>query len=89
MNHEHSESNKTLISLTQARPGQRVRVCAIAAGQELRARLCAMGLMQGMTTEVIAVSNGPVILDVMGSRLVLGHGMASKVQVKPLTALSA
>ncbi len=81
---KHLETSDTLIALTQAGTGQRLRVCAIAAGQELRARLCAMGLMPGMMIKVVARSSGPVILNVMGSRMALGHGMASRVRVKPL-----
>jgi Fe2+ transport system protein FeoA len=75
-------NGNNVVSLTQTLPGQRVRVSGINAGQELRAHLCAMGLTQGITVEVVAVGNGPVVLSVMGSKLVLGHGMASKIQVK-------
>jgi Fe2+ transport system protein FeoA len=32
---------------------------------------------------VVAVGAGPVVLNVMGSRIVLGHGMANQVRVRP------
>ncbi len=70
------------VPLLHARPGQRVRVVEIDAGQDLRARLCSMGLTIGMAVEVIAVSDGPVILSVLGSRLVVGHGMATRILVR-------
>jgi len=72
--------------LTAARAGQRVRISAIAAGHGLRARLCALGLTPGLSAEVVSVGAGPVILSVMGSRLMLGHGMAVRVLVRPLAA---
>lgn len=72
------------VPLTSALPGQRVRVAAIDAGHGLRTRLCAMGLTPGLAADVVSAGAGPVILNVMGSRLVLGHGMAAKVLVKPV-----
>ncbi len=74
------------VPLTSAQPGQRVRVSSIDAGHGLRTRLCAMGLTPGLAAEVVSAGAGPVVLSVMGSRLVLGHGMAAKVHVKPIAA---
>ena len=71
------------VPLTDTRPGQRVRVIAVDAGQALVARLCALGLTPGITAEVVAAGAGPVVLSVMGSRIVLGHGMADQVRVRP------
>ena len=79
---------RALIALTQTLPGQRVRVADVDAGKDLRARLCALGLTQGMSAEVLSVGAGPVILSVMGSRLILGHGMADKVLVTKLADAS-
>ena len=78
-----------LIPLSEARQGQRIRVSQVDGGQGLRARLCAMGLTQGCTAEVMSCCDGPVILSVMGSRLVVGSGMACKIQVKTLPALAS
>lgn len=72
--------------LTAACPGQRVRVLEINGGDNLRTRLYAMGLTPGTPAEVIAVGNGPVILNVMGTRLMVGHGMAAKLTVREVTA---
>jgi ferrous iron transport protein A len=81
--------NTPLIPLTHTRPGQRIRVSAVDAGQGLRSRLCAMGLTPGMSAHVIAIGSGPVILDVLGTRLVLGQGMAAKVLVRAVAVASA
>ncbi len=78
----HADEATAPVPLTRAQPGQRVRIMDIDAGQELRSRLCAMGLTIGMAVNVVAVGDGPVILSVMGSRLVLGHGMAAKVMIR-------
>ena len=78
-----------LIPLTEAREGERVRISEVDAGQGLRARLCALGLTHGCTAEVMSCCNGPVVLSVMGSRLVLGYGMACKIKVKTLPALAS
>lgn len=71
-----------MIPLTEAQPGQRVRVSRIDCGRSLRTRLFAMGLMPGTHVEVVSVSDGPVILSVMGGRLMLGRAMADKVLIK-------
>lgn len=69
--------------LTTIRQGSRVRIASVNAGRGLQSRLCAMGLTPGTPVEVISMTGGPVILEVMGSRLMLGRGMASKVFVRP------
>jgi len=62
--------------------GQRVRVRTIDAGGGLEARLAAMGLLPGVELEVIRnPMSGPFIIEVKGTRLVLGRGMARKIEV--------
>ena len=72
----------TLTPLTDVQPGTYVRVSEIDGGQELRARLCALGLTPGTPVEVVCVGSGPVIVKVMDSRLMIGRGMAEKVLVR-------
>jgi Fe2+ transport system protein FeoA len=81
--HPHQEPRHAGVTLTDTRPGQRIRVIAVDAGHALVARLCALGLTPGITAEVVAAGAGPVVLNVMGSRIVLGHGMADQVRVRP------
>ena len=81
--HPHLEPRHAGVTLTDTRPGQRIRVIAVDAGHALVARLCALGLTPGITAEVVAAGAGPVVLNVMGSRIVLGHGMADQVRVRP------
>ena len=52
-----------------------------AAG--LAARLAPLGILTGAEIEVVRNSAaGPLIIAVMGSRLVLGRGMAHKIHVR-------
>ena len=72
----------TLIPLTSARVGQSVRVTRVEGGQGLRGRLCSMGLTPGTPVEVVADGGGPVVLSVLGSRVMIGRGMAAKIMVR-------
>jgi ferrous iron transport protein A len=65
--------------------GTKVRLFKIEAGQALKARLAAMGLLPGVQFTVINNGHpGPFIINLKGCRIVLGRGMAAKIFVKPL-----
>ena len=69
-----------------AQPGECVEVLEIAGGHGFRKRLAEMGLSSGC--RVVVVSNGrpgPVVLEIKGSRLAIGHGATHKIRVKPCT----
>ena len=71
-----------MIPLSMASPGEKVKVAAIRAGWGLQRRLADMGLTPGVLVRVInSHGRGPVVLDVRGSRLALGHGIAHKIMV--------
>lgn len=71
------------IPLTMASPGKLFSVTAITAGWRLQRRLADMGLTTGIRITVMNGQNaGPILLDVRGSRLGLGYGMAQKILVK-------
>lgn len=72
------------VALSCCLAGQRVRISGFDGGAALRSRLCALGLGPGMTVEVVAAAGGPMILNVMGSRVMLGRGLARKVKVRPI-----
>ncbi len=71
-----------LVPLTSVRVGQSVRVSRVDGGHGLRGRLCAMGLTPGTPVEVVADGGGPVVLSVLGSRVMIGRGMAAKIMVR-------
>lgn len=68
--------------LFMAKNGHRLKIKAIHGGRGLQARLSAMGLIPGMHIEVISNNQrGPLVVLVMGSRIILGRGMAQKIMV--------
>ena len=72
----------SLMPLIMASRGSKVRLVSVNGGKQMTSRLAAMGLLPGVEVEIISNSPGdPFILDVRGSRLVLGRGMAHKIYV--------
>jgi ferrous iron transport protein A len=68
--------------LAMASAGSKVRLVAVDGGQALNNRLAAMGLVPGTEVEVLRNSlDGPFILGVRGTQLILGRGMAHKIWV--------
>ena len=62
--------------------GQTVTLASVDAGQDLKSRLAAMGLLP--KTPVTVVRNGghgPFVVSVRDSRVVLGRGVADKIKV--------
>jgi Fe2+ transport system protein FeoA len=75
--------NGQLMPLAMASQGEEVTVANIKAGRGLTKRLSDMGLTPGTTLMVITSHGpGPILIDLRGSRLVLGHGIAQKIMVK-------
>ena len=71
------------LPLAMVSPGEVVTVVYIRAGQGLTRRLADMGLVPGTTLRVInSQMPGPIIVEVRGSRLILGYGMTQKIMVE-------
>lgn len=61
----------------------KVRLVKIEAGQALKARLAAMGLLPGVQFQVLNNGYpGPFIIDLKGTKIALGRGMAGKILVR-------
>lgn len=57
-------------------------IVGLAGGRGARRRLLAMGLTIGVCIKIIVVrSYGPVLVEVRGTRLAVGHGLARKITV--------
>lgn len=68
------------LAIVQA--GRRVRLVAVDRGHGLQGRLAAMGLVPGVEIKVLRNSmHGPFLVEVKGSRIMLGRGMARKIMV--------
>ncbi|MCP4291184.1 MAG: ferrous iron transport protein A [bacterium] len=71
------------IPLSSISEGLKAKLQIINGGRQLRTRLAALGLLPGTEVEVIQNSGkGPFVLSVRGSRIVIGRGMASQVEVE-------
>ena len=69
--------------LSMIESGRKVRLVYVDAGRRLTARLAEMGLVPGVELDVINNTfQGPFIVGVKGTRLVLGRGMALKIEVE-------
>ena len=75
--------HKTMMPLSMVGMGEKVRFVQAEAGQGLKARLAAMGLIPGEPLEVVRNSlSGPLIIVVKGSRIMLGRGMTHRIMVE-------
>ncbi|MDD5511102.1 MAG: FeoA family protein [Dehalococcoidales bacterium] len=75
-------SGKSL-PLAMINPYEEVTVAEIRGGRGLVQRLADMGLTPGTKLKVInSQMPGPILIDLRGSRLVLGHGVALKIMVE-------
>lgn len=69
--------------ISEAESGETVTVVSVRAGWGLQRRLKDMGLIPGTPVRIItAGQTGQLLIEVRGSRLALGHGMAGKILVK-------
>ena len=69
--------------LVMANSGKLLTVIGINAGRGLQRRLTDMGLTPGVQIRVMnGQYAGPVLIDLRGSRLGLGRGVAQKILVK-------
>jgi len=75
-----------LMPLSMASANETVEIATVRAGWGLQRRLAEMGLNPGVRVRVInSQHRGPIVLDVRGSRLALGHGVAHKIMVSPIS----
>jgi len=69
--------------LTMVSEGGRAIMRSVAGGQEVRGRLAALGLLPGTELEVVRNSgHGPFVVAIKGSRVVIGRGMAARIEVE-------
>ena len=69
--------------LAMARPGKLVTVVGVRAGRGLQRKLADMGLTPGVQIKVInSDMSGPVLIDLRGTRVAMGRGIALKIAVR-------
>jgi ferrous iron transport protein A len=77
-----NEKNNT--TLTDLADGQTGTIISIIGGKHAVKRLADLGLKTGTRIKVVrkTLFSGPVQIEVSGSRLILGRGLASKIIVE-------
>ncbi len=78
----YKESGKK--NLTDLEDGQTGIIDSISGGKEAAKRLADLGLTTGTVIKVLrrTLFSGPVQIEVCGSKLVLGRGLASKIMIE-------
>jgi DtxR family Mn-dependent transcriptional regulator len=78
------ESKKDTTSLIELKDGQTGIIVSLLGGKNLTKRLADLGLKTGTEVKVIGrtLFSGPIQIEVRGSRLVIGAGLASKILVE-------
>ena len=69
-----------MLPLSDLCEGQKATVREIAGGRAFIQRLAEMGIMSGTVLRVVR-GRGPMIVEVRGHRLVIGHGMVGRILV--------
>ena len=86
---ECRQRRDVLISLAVARAGEKLVIKNFMGGAQARLRLLTMGLRIGDHVEVINnVQQGQMVIAADYKRLVLGRGLAEKIQVVPLDSVA-
>ncbi|MBM7867679.1 ferrous iron transport protein A [Heliobacterium gestii] len=67
--------------LSSVNQGRRVIVCQIEGCPKTKRHLEEMGLIPGTAISVCQTSNGPVVVEVRGSKIMLGKGLADNINV--------
>jgi Fe2+ transport system protein FeoA len=76
--------DKPVKNLNDVEDGSTTKIAAVLAGKVLTKRLADLGLVTGAEIKVLGrtLFAGPIQVEVCGSRLVLGQGLASKIMVE-------
>lgn len=71
------------MQLTEAPDGKRIIVVRIDGGRTARRKIMDLGIIPGVPVTVVKQDAGcPLILEVLGRRIMMGRGMAKKVHVR-------
>ena len=79
---EHSQANLS-VPIRQAPKNVDIKIVALLGAANFTRRLAELGLGLGSVIQIVQAQGfGPVIIEVAGSRIALGHGMTDKILVK-------
>lgn len=61
--------------------GEKVKIVAISAGDDVKKRLTDMGLGIGSTVTLLSSAGGNIVVDVLGARVAINRDIAMKIRV--------
>lgn len=72
------------ILLTDLKVGEKARISRVEGGRGFKRRIASLGIRVGKDVQKISVQplRGPVVIEVGGTRVALGQGMARKIFVE-------
>lgn len=72
-----------MTSLIDIKEGVTVKIKHLVCGNGIKHRLCSMGLSNGQCIQMIKNDiHGPLVIQVFDSKLAIGRGQASKIDVE-------
>ena len=75
----------TEIPLSNIKTGQKVKLIRVDAGEGLKSRLAALGMVPDVQITIINKDRpGPFVVSFKGSRIALGRVMTEKIMVRPI-----
>ena len=73
------------IPLLNIKTGQKVKLIRVDAGEDLKSRLAALGMVPNVQITIINKGRpGPFVVSFKGSRIALGREMTEKIIVRPI-----
>jgi ferrous iron transport protein A len=71
------------MSLSNAKNGDNLILISVNKGTRMKSQLAQLGLIEGTTIKMINQQHrGPVVIEVLGTRIAIGHNLASQIFVK-------
>ena len=79
-----NEHNISLMHLTNLQANETAEIVSILGGRNASKRLSDLGLIHGTKIKLLrkAPYGGPIEIQFRGTRLMIGYGLANKIQVK-------
>jgi len=79
---------RDLISLTDLPSGKAAKVRRLVGGHGMRTRLSSLGIRPGVPVTKVSAGllNGPVVVQLQGSQIAVGHSMARRIMVEETDA---
>ncbi|MGB2841067.1 MAG: FeoA family protein [Halobacteriota archaeon] len=79
-------SDGKAVPLTSLFPGERAKIVALGHGIGRQRHFRTMGLKEGKIVEIIAIqpARGPVVLNVEGTQIAIGRGMARHISIQKI-----